>query len=125
MKKFLLKILMCIWLLSICVPNTMWGELTVYVPIPKWPSDINIQWSTSVNTDRTELIDIIKIINKYLWFSLWLIAMIIFVYAWILLIAWWKKDSFDKANKMLLWAGVAIVISMLSYTVVNLLINLF
>lgn len=125
MKKFLFKILMCMWLLSIGIPNTMWGELTVYIPTPSGQEDLNIQWSTSVNTDRTELIDVINLVNKYLWFSLWLIAMIIFVYAWILLISWWKKDSFEKANKMLIWAGIAIVVSMLSYTVVNLLINLF
>ena len=125
MKKFLLKILLFIWLLSANIPNTLWSELTLYIPTPSGQEDINIEWSTSVSTDRTEVIDIINIINKYLWFSLWLIAMIIFVYAGILLIVWWKKENFEKSNKMLIWAGVALVISILSYTVINLLINLF
>jgi hypothetical protein len=125
MKIKFLKLIVWICGLFVFVPCVMWDELTLLVPTPSWQEDLNIGWSTSISTDRTELIDVINIVNKYLWFSLWLIAMAIFVYAGILLIVWWKKDNFDKANKMLLGAWVAIVISMLSYTIVSLLINLF
>ena len=125
MKKFLLKILILFGIWINITSIVVWNELTLMIPTPSWQWDLNIQWSTSVSTDRTELVDIINIINKYLWFSIWLIAMAIFIYAGILLIVWWEKSNFEKANKMLLWAGVAIIISILSYTVVNLLINLF
>lgn len=127
-KKMKAKIFkLIVFILGIFMPVTtvIWNELTLLIPTTNWQWDLNIQWPTSVSTDRTELIDIINIINKYLWFSIWLIAMAIFVYAGILLIVWWEKSNFEKANKMLLWAGVAIIVAILSYTIVNLLINLF
>lgn len=125
MKIKFLKFIVWICGMFVFVPVVMWDGLTLMIPTPSWQEDINIQWSTSINTDRTELVDVINIVNKYLWFSLWLIAMIIFVYAGIKLIVSWKSEEFKKSNTMLLGAGIAIVVSMLSYTLINLLINLF
>lgn len=124
MKKIFLKILLFIGLSSMMMPITIWDNITLDIPTPSWQKDLIIG-SSSVSTERTELTDTINIINKYLWFSLAWIAMAIFVYAGLLLIIWWKKENFDKANKMLLWAGIAIVASMLSYTIIKLIINLF
>ena len=130
MKKYLFKLILFLGSIFVFVPSVMWSthELRLDVPTPSWQWDLSKiipSGSTRVHTDRTELVDIINIINKYLWFSLAWIAMAIFVYAWILLIAWWKKENFEKANKMLLAAGVAIVVSMLSYTIIKLILNLF
>lgn len=128
MKKYIFKFILFLGSIFVFVPSVMWSthELELNVPTPSWQSDLSkIISSTRIQTNRTELVDIINIINKYLWFSLAWIAMAIFVYAWILLIAGWKKENFEKANKMLLASGVAIVVSMLSYTIIKLILNLF
>ena len=99
--------------------------LKIQVPTPSGQDDIIVNGSTNVQTDETELIDLINIVNEYLWFILAWLAFVIFVVAGIKLITWWTKDNMSKANKMLIWSVIAIVISMLSYALVKILINLF
>lgn len=123
MKKFLVKIAIILWILWINISNIF--ALKLLVPTPSGQDDIIVNWSTQIKTDEVELIDTINIVNEYLWFILAWLAFVIFVIAGIKLIAWWEKDNLSKANKMLVWSAIAIVVSMLSYALVKLLINLF
>lgn len=123
MKKLLVKIVMVVWLLWMNIANIFAFKMDV--PTPSWQDDIIVNWSTKVETTETELIDLINIINEYLRFIIAGLAFVIFVYAGITLITWWSKDKMWKANKMLVSSIIAIVVSMLSYTVVKVLINLF
>lgn len=131
MKKYILRLITLLTGIFILIPNIVQADrkYELVMPNPSWEWDLNeIIKSENIETDETELIDIINIINKYLRFSLAWIAMIIFVYAWFMLIVWWwkdNKDNFKKANNMLLISGIAIVISMLSYSIIKLVTNLF
>lgn len=125
MKKSILKLLLFIWWSIFGISNIVNWEFTLLVPNVNWQDDIIISWPTTVETNETELVDIINIVNKYLRFILGWLAFAIFVYAGIQLIVWWSKEAMSKANKMLLYSIVAIVVAMLSYTLVNILINLF
>lgn len=123
MKKLLVKIVMVVWLLWMNIANIF--AFRMDVPTPSWQDDIIVNWSTKVETTETELIDLINIINEYLRFIIAGLAFVIFVYAGITLITWWSKDKMWKANKMLISSVIAIIVSMLSYTIVKILINLF
>lgn len=123
MKKLLVKIVMVVWLLWMNIANIFAFKMDV--PTPSWQDDIIVNWSTKVQSTETELIDLINIINEYLRFIIAGLAFVIFVYAGIMLIAWWSKDKMWKANKMLISSVIAIIVSMLSYTIVKILINLF
>lgn len=123
MKNIIWKIVMIIWLVWIIISNTF--SYKMQIPTPSGQRDIIVNWSTNVNTDRTELVDIINIVNEYLRFILAWLAFVVFVIAGITLITWWSKQNMEKANKMVISSLIAIVASMLSYAIVKLLINLF
>ena len=101
------------------------SAVKVYLPDWNWQEDINID-NPQVNTNEKTLFEYIQLINSYLWFSIAWIAMAILVYAWIQLItAWWDKSKVSKAGKLAFSCLIAIVVAMLSYLLVNLIINLF
>lgn len=131
MKKYILKFIILLTGIFVLIPNIVQADrkYELVMPNPSWEWDLNeIIKSENIETDETELIDVVNIINKYLRFSLAWVAMAIFVYAWFMLILWWwkdNKDNFKKANKMLLISGIGIIVSMLSYSIIKLITNLF
>jgi hypothetical protein len=65
-------------------------------------------------------------VNQYLWFGLWVVCMVILVWWGIQLItAWGDAEKMKKTNKLLMGALIGILISILSYSVVRLVVNLF
>jgi len=113
--------------LSILLINTLnvFG-VTLQTPNPHWQSDINVSWFTQIESDETTIFDIIQIINDYLWFTIAWVAMVVLVYWWIKLItAGWKKETVSSANKMIFSAAIAIFVSILSYAIIKLVVNLF
>jgi hypothetical protein len=122
MKKIISKIIVVFSLFIINISGIF--AFRVQVPNPNWQEDIIETWLTSIESDENTIFEIIQIVNNYLWFIIAWIAMVIFVVAWLKLIIWWH-DSMKSANHMLLSSGIAIVVSMLSYTIVKLVINLF
>lgn len=123
MKKIFIQIIALIWIIWINISNVF--AIKLKIPTPSGQQDIVVNGSTTIQSTETELVDVINIVNDYLWFILAWLAFVIFVIAGIRLISWWNKDNMWKANKMLVSAVIAIVVSMLSYTIVKLLINLF
>ena len=100
---------------------------TLVLPNTAREEDINIdntQLSNNISNEWT-IMEYIQIINFYLWFAIAWIAMAILIYAWMLMItAWWDKSKVWKAWKMALYCLIWIVVAMLSYLLVNLIINL-
>ena len=123
MKKILTRLIITFGLILLSTTNAF--AIKIKVPPANWQDDVIISGTTTIETNENTLIDLIWIINNYLWFSLAGISMFIFVYAGIKLIIWWWKDKISNANKMLLGSGIAIMISMLSYALVRIIINLF
>ena len=89
-------------------------------------TDIRTNWDTDVEWDNTEYLKLSKTINKYLWFFMWTVSLIVVVYAWFLLMSSnWSDEDLKKWNKMLIWGLVWIFVSLLAYVIIRLLIDLF
>lgn len=101
------------------------SDVKVYLPISHWEKDIKID-NTQVSTTESNITWYIKIINSYLWFAIAWISMAVLIYAWIQMItAWWDKAKVSKWWKLALSCLIAIIISMLSYVLVNIIVKLF
>jgi len=94
------------------------------VDLPNWGS--NIKSTNTINTDTEFYINTSKKVTNYLWYILWAISFGIVLYAWTLLLKWeWEDQELKKANKMLVWWLIWIFTSLLAYSIVNLIINLW
>lgn len=63
-------------------------------------------------------------INDQLWFLAWLACLIVFLWGWYQLITarWDDKAMKDSKNKMI-WAGVGMLLVLLSYAIVKMVVN--
>lgn len=109
------------------IPLNQASSARLILPNATQQEDVNInnpQIDNSISNETT-IFEYIKIINSYLWFAIWWIAMAILIYAWLLMItAWWDKAKVGKAWKMALYCLIWIVVALLSYLLVNLIVNL-
>ena len=123
-KKLLLSLILFVGI----VPNfwlTQNSDIVVILPTSDFEEDLNIE-NTQVSSNESNILDYIKDINKFLRFSIAWISMAVLVYAWIQLItAWWDKAKVSKWGKLALSCLIAIIVAMLSYLLVNLIVNLF
>ena len=102
------------------------SAIILQVPPAQGQEDIIQTGPSQIQTDESTLFEIIQIINKYLWFSIWGVAMVVFVIAGFYLItASGNADQTKKANKMFFGSIIAIMICIVSYSVVRILVNLF
>lgn len=100
--------------------------IVVQVPTPSGQEDIVMTWPTQIESNESTIFDVIQIINDYLWFSIAWVAMAVFVFAGIkLIIARWNKEDTSAATKLVTSAMIAIIVSILSYAVIRLIINIF
>lgn len=123
--KYIIALLIILSSNIIPINNTF--STTLILPNTAREEDINIdntQLSNNISNEWT-IMEYIQIINFYLWFAIAWIAMAILIYSWMLMItAWWDKSKVWKAWKMALYCLIWIVVAMLSYLLVNLIINL-
>lgn len=123
--KYIIALLIILSSNIIPINNTF--STTLVLPNTAREEDINIdntQLSNNISNEWT-IMEYIQIINFYLWFAIAWIAMAILIYSWMLMItAWWDKSKVWKAWKMALYCLIGIVVAMLSYVLVNLIINL-
>ena len=123
-KKLLLSLILFVGI----IPNfwlTQNSDIVVILPTSDFEEDLNIE-NTQVSSNESNILDYIKDINKFLRFSIAWISMAVLVYAWIQLItAWWDKAKVSKWGKLALSCLIAIIVAMLSYLLVNLIVNLF
>ena len=72
------------------------------------------------------ILDIISVINNYLWFSIWLCCFLFMIRNWYKLItATWDEKAMGSAIKALIWSGIWIAICLLAYVIVNIAVKLF
>jgi len=100
--------------------------IKVAVPDWDWESDVIVPPGEEIiETSEKHIFDIIQIINKYLWFSIWWICMVLLIFAGIRLIsANWNEEVIKKTNNLLTGALIGLAISILSWAAVRLLINI-
>ena len=101
------------------------SDVNVLLPTSTWEPDVNIE-NTQVHTNKSTIFWYIKTINSYLRFAIAWISMAVLIYAWILLItSGGDKSKVSKWWKLALSCLIAILVAMLSYSLVNLIVNLF
>lgn len=102
------------------------NAIEIQIPDDHAQADLAVVWSTQIEANESDLFDLINLINDYLWFSIWIICLWALVYGWIWLItAQWNDDKMKRANKILMWALIGILIAIFSYSVIRLVVNLF
>ncbi len=90
--------------------------------------DVNIpnKISSGVIWNQDDIINLIKLINNYLWLSLWTVCLAITIYGgFILITAQWEKAKMQKANQMIIWSAIGLVICVMAYVIVRVVVNLF
>jgi len=99
--------------------------IIVEVPSSHGQDDVMVTWPTQVQADEWTFFETIQMINQYLWFSIWAISMWVLIFWWIkLMTAQGDAAKMKEANKLLMWALIGILISMFSYALVRIIVNL-
>jgi len=125
MRKLIISIL---FILGIFI---WWRIYSYQVDLPNSTQNIQSEWtissdSTSSKKNLPYFEYLVKILTTYIWLFTWVIAFWVVLYAWFLLTtSQWTPEDLKKANKMLVWWLVGIFVSLLSYLLVKVLINLF
>ena len=71
-------------------------------------------------------INIVRLINSYLWFFTAAICMAVIIYAWFLMItARWDDAQVKKWINILVYAWIGIAVSLMAYAIVNVIVNFF
>lgn len=114
------------WIISLTSFFQQSFAINVELPRAQWNPDIAVIWPEQISGDETTFFNIIEMVNQYLWFGLWLVCMVVLVWGGIQLItASGDAEKMKKTNKLLMWALIGILISILSYSVIRLVVNLF
>lgn len=80
---------------------------------------------TQVDGTRS-IIDIISLVNSYLWFAIWFFCFIFMIWNWFKLITSnWDDKAMGSARKALIWSWIWLAICLLAYIIVNLAVKLF
>lgn len=67
-----------------------------------------------------------NVINKYMWYVLWLLLIFVLWYAGMLLIiSEWDDKALQRSNKIVIYAFIWIAIVVSSYFFIRLIVNLF
>ena len=106
----------------------MAANLELTLPSPgQWNRDLQTATQTArVYGDQNDVTNTINLVNKYLWFALWVISMVVLVIAGIKLItARWDEKVMKSVNQLIIWLVVGIVIAIFSYLLVRLIANVF
>lgn len=120
-----IALVICLGLLCFINYYSFWYQVDLPSPTSNIQSEWTITDSDSVkNKPYFEYIS--KILTTYVWLFTWVVAFAVVLYAWFLLTtSQWTPEDLKKANKMLVWWLVWIFVSLLSYLIIKVLINLF
>jgi hypothetical protein len=78
------------------------SALVIQVPNAQWQSDIIVNWTTKIQADESSIFEYIQIINKYLRFAIWVVAMaVLIIWAFQLMSSQWDWDKLKKAHKLM------------------------
>ena len=121
-----IKILSLLWLLSL-VFSLQVSAVKVEIPEGNRESDVMVSpQETQVEAWEKDIFALIQIINKYLRFALGLVCMIgLVIGGFRLITSQGNEEASKKATNVLLGATIGIIISVLSYSVIRLVVNLF
>ena len=100
--------------------------IVVQVPNNQGQQDVAVTGPTQVQGDESSFFQLIQTINQYLRFGIGVVCMAVLVIGGFKLItASGNPEKLKQANKLLMWALIGILISLLSYSIIRLVVNLF
>ena len=100
--------------------------IVVQVPNNQGQQDVAVTGPTQVQGDESSFFQLIQTINQYLRFGIGVVCMAVLVIGGVKLItANGNPEKLKQANKLLMWALIGIFISILSYSIIRLVVNLF
>lgn len=115
-----------VWLLLWCISYLPSYAVTVEVPGDNITTRDTSIPSSTIQWDSEDIINLIKLINEYLWFSIASVCLAVAIYAgYQIIMSGWDKAKMQKGNDTLVWALIGIFISLFSYVLVRLVVNLF
>ncbi len=105
----------------------MANNLELTLPAGEGYSDLQTATQTSrVYSNNDDVFSLVNLANKYLWFALWVVAMVVLVIAGFKLVtARGDEKEMKKVNNMLIWLVVWVFIAIFSYLIVRVVSNLF
>lgn len=105
----------------------MAANLELTLPPWQWQQDLQSATQTArVFWDQNDVISVVNLANRYLWFFLGVIAMFVLVYAWFKLVtARWDEKEMKKVTQTVLWLVIWVIIAIFSFLIVRLAANLF
>ena len=84
------------------------------------------QYFSQLISGDISIMNLISLINSYLWFAIGFFCFVFMIWNWYkLIMANWDEKSTDSAKKWLLWSVVWIAVCLLAYIIVNLAVRLF
>ena len=100
--------------------------IVVQVPNSQGQSDVAVTGPTQVQGDESSFFQLLQTINQYLRFGIGVVCMVVLVMGGFkLMTASGNPEKLKQANKLLMWALIGILISILSYAIIRLVVNLF
>lgn len=89
-------------------------------------------WDDDVSQEMTQIdwnysfLDIISVVNNYLWFAIWFLCFLFMIWnGFQLIMARGNEKDMEAAKNALIWCGIGLVVCFLAYIIVNIAINLF
>lgn len=122
MKKFIVSLsVLLIWLISTSV-----NALTVWTIDGKYGSNPDIQKEWVQTSWNHAVLDIIAMVNSYLWFGVWFFCFIFMIWnGYQLIMANGDEKKVKSATSALVGCAIWIVVCLLAYVIVRVAIKLF
>ena len=97
--------------------------------LPAWEGYSDLQTATQtsvVYSNNDDVFSLVNLVNKYLWFTLGVVAMVVLVIAGFKLVTARGDDKeMKKVTNMLTWLVVGVLIAIFSYLIVRVIANAF
>jgi len=123
-----MKIKKLTWSLLIVLLTLIYRVEALTVTTIDWEYrwDIVRNWNTIVGKYSKSVFDIIKVVNSYLWFGIWVVCFIFMIInGYKLITAHWDEKQTKAATSALFKSIIWIAICLLSYIIVNLAVKIF
>ncbi len=107
--------------------NGWWWDLKVEIPFGDWFQDIIADDSViTPNEANNSFTKFVQLMNTYLWIVMLVVFMLMLIYAgFTLFTSFGEDEKFKKWNKILLYVVVGLVVAVISYALINIVVNLF
>ncbi len=122
--KFILRLIAGLFLFIVGWSSFI-NAFEIFAPWPEDADETIHQQQENVEEDQDFWIDLISIVNEYLWFFVWIIAMGVVLYGWYLLVtSSGNEEEYKKATKLLIYWLVWIIVALSAYLLVSFIVNL-